>query len=599
MRDELFIESIIDGRLHVLHNGEWMPVPSGAADPPEGEQPEEPEAPAAEVEAPEPEANAAPEVPELFDDVDDDGLRALHGQLDEYRVSARERQDIESVRGALAQQQRIVDELNGRKERAEQLARDLAELDGAEVPALPEPTLAGAGASAAQLAAARGAQASNEQVPPAPAAERQRVTLLASAGTEVLPSGAPMGYDQLGVAIERSKRGHDGQTILASIPAFEETPEGLPTLLSERNGATLNDELIREAVDDWKRRVHGEEPIQASARQGAICQPYDIIREIPDAFVTDTPVEDIFPTRPAGRGGFTFTPSGTLADVVGSTRIWNETDQAAVNPANSATWKPCIEYACPSTSTAVLEAVTQCVKYDITLDMSNPERVRNLNNAVSALVARTSEGRILQRIDQLSHGYVYSGEYGALPLLIEAINTLLVQLTYKNRERLGEYVMIVPPGVPEILTIDRANRAYGAENETSDVMAYLRANVEGVRSVVQSLDASLATEPGLPFAGLPPVGNQASAGAVPYINGGVYRIRLLDPSAFIHASTGEINAGTLRDSSLTLQNKTGYFAERFFFLAKHGPQPSATIDIQLCADGARAGLVTPHNCLTS
>ena len=30
---------------------------------------------------------------------------------------------------------------------------------------------------------------------------------------------------------------------------------------------------------------------------------------------------------------------------------------------------------------AVLEAITQCVTFDITLEMSNPERVRNLNNA--------------------------------------------------------------------------------------------------------------------------------------------------------------------------------------------------------------------------
>ena len=158
-----------------------------------------------------------------------------------------------------------------------------------------------------------------------------------------------MGYAELGVAIDRAKRGTPGQTMLASIPSFETDPDDLPMLLSERNGATVNDELIREAVQDWGDRVHGREPIQASARQGAICQPYDIIREIPDAFVTDTPVADIFPSRPAGRGGFQFTPSGTLSDVVGAVDIWTEADQAAVNPASSATWKPCVDYDCPDT----------------------------------------------------------------------------------------------------------------------------------------------------------------------------------------------------------------------------------------------------------
>lgn len=594
---------LIDGRLSVFHNGRWMPVPSGAADPPP-EQPEEQPA-AAEGETPPPAAeaeveNAPPEIPELFDDVEDDSLRELYASVDEYRTAARERNDVDGVRNAIGQQTRIVDELNARRERAEQVAAELSELDATDIPALPdaEPALAGAGASAAQLAAARGAQPSAAQTPPAPATPAKKVALLASAGTEVVPAGTEMSYADLGVAIDRAKRGREGQTILASIPSYESDPDDLPMILSERNGATVNDELIREAVADWDDRVHGREPRQASARQGAICQPYDIIREIPDAFVTDTPVADIFPSRPAGRGGFQFTASGTLANVTGAVAIWQESNQAAVDPANSATWKPCIEYACPPTQTAVLEAITQCVKFDITLEMSNPERVRNLNNALAALVARTYEGRILQRIDALSSAYVFSGDYGALPALIEAVNTLIPQLNYANRERRGEYVLLIPPSVTELLTIDRANRGYGVESETSDVLAYLRGNMN-VRSVVETLDPSLGGEPGIPFAPLRPLGNQASAGAIPYTSGGAYRIRLVDPAAAIFAETGEMNAGTLRDADLVRQNKTGYFAERFFFLAKHGPQPWATIDIELCADGARAGLVAPFGCTKS
>src|SRR4029077_5387394 len=116
-----------------------------------------------------------------------------------------------------------------------------------------------------------------------------------------------------------------------------------------------------------------------------------------------TPVADIFPARPAGRGGVQYTPSGQLSDVSGAGALWDEAKQAAVDPANSATWKPCVEYTCPPVQTAVLEAITQCVTFPITLEMSNPERVRNLNNALGALRARTYEGRILQRIDQLSY----------------------------------------------------------------------------------------------------------------------------------------------------------------------------------------------------
>jgi hypothetical protein len=130
-------------------------------------------------------------------------------------------------------------------------------------------------------------------------------------------------------------------------------------------------------------------------------------------------------------------------------------------------------------------------------------------------------------------------------------------------------------------------------------MSYLTGNVEGVSRVVEALDASLGSEPGTFMDPLPGPGNQASAGAVPYISGAVYRVRLVDPSAAIYAESGEINAGVLRDANLIRQNMTGYFTEQFFMLEKNGPQPWATIDVHLCADGSRAGFIAPLGCHVS
>lgn len=612
---------IIDGILSVRYGDRWVPVPRGGADgdpdeqaetPPEGgegapgdggqpgEGGEGGEGGNAEGEgAPE---GAAPQVPvgEAIQTADEDDLRTLHTQLEEHRIACRENRDVEGVRAALAEQQRIVEELNRRIAVETRTDEELAALDGQEVPTLPESRVpAGSGASAAQLAAAGPPQPRAENTPP-PARPRHQAALLAAAGTEVVPAGEPMSYGQLGTAIDRAKRGRAGQTILASIPSFEEDPVG-PDPLSTRNGTEVNDEFIQQAVADWwarrGARVAGMAPDYA-ARQGAICEPFDIIRDIPDAFVTDTPVADIFPSRPAGRGGFTFTRSGVLADVLGGVSLWDETDQANVDPDDSGTWKPCVEFDCPTPVTAILEWITACVTFDITLEMSSPERVRNLNNALNALEARIYEGRILQRIDELSHGYVFAGEYGALPTVIEAVNTVLAQLTFANRQSPGGYDLILPPGFAETLTIDRANKGFNAQ-ETEEALAILRANLPASVNLVNSLDASLGGEPGLPFVGLPPVGNQAAAAAPDYLNGRVLRMRLVDPSAAIYAETGEMNAGVLRDANLIRQNKTGYFRERGFFLEKHGPQPWATIDVDLCADGARAALVDPTRCATS
>jgi len=51
---------------------------------------------------------------------------------------------------------------------------------------------------------------------------------------------------------------------------------------------------------------------------------------------------------------------------------------------------------------------------------------------------RIYEGRILQLIDTLSSPYVFSGDYGAVPTVIEAVNTVLAQLVYADRQAKGK-----------------------------------------------------------------------------------------------------------------------------------------------------------------
>lgn len=606
--------SFIERADRVYFDGRWHALPRGGDGPtdPEGDPTAAPAPDAAAAPGEEEQENAPaapPQVPEDISGLEDDSLRDLHGQLGEARIAARERRDVPEVERLLADQNRIADELEARRQRRVADDARLAELDTVEPTALPEPVLAspavtaGAGASAAELAAARGgAQPPAAQTPQPSQPSRPRVALLASAGNEVVQAGGELDWAQLGLAIDRTKNRAEGSTRLASIPAFEEMGDaGLPEPLSVNNGAPRNDELIRQAHADHYARLaaaaRGDDP----AMLAAICQPFDILRDIPDNFVVNMPVAGIFASRPAGRGGFQYTPSGVLSDVAGGVNLWNEANQAAVDVTNSATWKACIDYSCPPITTAVLEFIYSCVRFDLTLEMSNPERVRNLNNALAALEARVYEGRMLQRIDQLSSGYVFSGDYGALPAIIEGVNSLLAQLEFKDRQGEGNYTLILPPGATELLAIDRANRAYGTEEGASqDVMTYLRSNLEGVGAVVESLDASLAGEPGIPFPALAPVGNQGpNMGSIPFLSGNTFRMRLVEPSAAIYAETGEINAGVMRDSGLIRQNKTAFFRERGFFLAKHGPQPWATIDIHLCADGSRAGLVDPEGCLAS
>ena len=127
-------------------------------------------------------------------------------------------------------------------------------------------------------------------------------------------------------------------------------------------------------------------------------------------------------------------------------------------------------------------------------------------------------------------------------------------------------------------------------------MAYILANVEGVDRVVSTLDASAAGEPGVPFAAL----NAAGAAAIPLpVVGAEYRVRLVEPAGGLYAETGQVDTGVQRSPDLMRQNKAQMFAEQGFLLVKHGPQPWFSLDVELCDNGARAGLIDPFDCPTA
>lgn len=543
---------------------------------------------------------AAPELPADLESADEAELLALRETLDEAytarRQSATTQAHLDELRTIRERQNAISSELQRRRDEAAQVAEQLAALDQEE----PAPVPAMANVTARQAAAARGRQPAVAQTPPAPAPARPRVAMLAAAGTEHIGSGEEMSMGQLGSAFDRAKRGPDGRVVLASLPAFEDMPEFRADCLSVDNGTPRNDELIAEAVADWRLRRSGQ---GALARMAAICDPLEPIREIPSAFTAAEPVAAIFPSRPMGRLGFQFTPSITLAGVASGVTLWDEADQAAVVVTDQGTWKPCVDVACPPVSSVRAEFVPGCLRFDITTEMSNPARITNATEALNAVRARTKEGRILQLIDLNSSKFRYTGDYGALPSLIEALNTAIAQAVFTNRLEDPSYTLLLPPAVVAILTIDRANRAYGREEEAiGDVLTYLRSSVDGLGEIVRTLDASLGGEPGLPFPAFPAstaAGGPAGLTDLPYIEGGDYRIRLVDPSGWIYASTGEMNAGVTRDSNQLRQNKAQFFVEDAALLAKHGPQSDITIDMVLCADGSRAGLIEPDSCATS
>jgi hypothetical protein len=541
---------------------------------------------------------SVPELPEDTQAADEQALRDLHAELDALAQPLTDARDWDRLQAVRERQGAIVGEIERRREQAIRDAERAKELS--EAPALPEkePVLA----NVATARAARTRQPDGQQE--SPSQERQRPRVAAVAGDASAHRGQPFDYERAGIEAMEVARDNTmvGKARLASIGGFSSI-DGAPEALSSDNPARRNDALIDEAVDSWaaRRRVEraiaaGLTPSAEDVRVAAICEPFDILRDVPDDFNAMEVVSKIWPQRPIGRLAFQFTPGVGLSDVEDGVGRWTEFDQAAVDPDDSSTWKQCVEVDCPTPEDVTAEAVTGCITWPNTTEMSNPERVRNFQNAVNALRARVKEGRQLEIVDSLSHPYSYSGTYGALPTFVAALNSLIPVLNYVNRENPFGYTAILPPGLLQVLGIDRANRAFGHEQDPASVLAQLQADVEGIDRFVVALDHTTAIggEPGPDglTSALPAVGG--STEAIKEISD-VYRVRLVDPSAAIYGETGELYAGVQRDANLIRQNRAQWFAEEYFLLAKHGVQPWAYIDVSLCADGSRAGNVDPDD----
>lgn len=564
------------------------------------------------------------QVPDTFEGLSEDDLRELHGRLqsrfEEERSAATTRAHADALRGYRQAQERIKAELENRQREAADVASALSELDepiGLPDPAAPgepekpkaEGGVEGEGEAkpdaaakpdatvplpqAAAIAAARQQQTPAEQQPE-PA--RAKVAMTAAAGQNIERFGNEISLARIGQAADSVKdamKRADGETraYIASLPGYESTPGlGVP-ILSDNNSVSENDRLIREAVEAHMAR-RAEWMGLPAPRTAAICLPLDIIREVPDYTTDADPLGDALPQRPAGRLGFTFTPAITLAELASGVQAgWNDVNQAAVNPANQATWKPCVDIACPTPTTVTAEAVTACVTFDVSTEMSNPERVRDILLKLSAMRTRVRTIRLLNLITGLSVNYTDTGDYGTWPAVVDDTERILERAVYAERLERSDYTLFLPPGLVAAIISDLQGKAYLAQQEyaegQAEVLARLRSTF-GV-DVVDLMDEVTA-----PFAALPAVG-AANAVQLP-AHPASFKLRFVHVPSALYFSTGEMETGIQSDPQLARQNKRQWFSEEYVGLTKHGAPPWFQLTLTTCPSGARAGLSNPRDC---
>lgn len=629
------LTTVIDGRrYHVFADGRIRPVLHGAAD--DGEPTEV-------------------QVPDDLSTLDEATARELHAALEarfaEQRAAATTPAQVEALRQIRATQAKLAERVSAIHAEAAQVESALGEVDapvalpdapaanaggeGANAPAgTEEPTVPGAedkpgaapaGTATMPAAVAAGAGSSPTAgltpggvagqrpaqtaavVKPSNTPARPRASYIAAAGQTVVQQGVEVDFERIGAMADSAKSRLDGnhgevQAFIAGLPAFEEHGASLGVeVLSANVSVRDNDRMIREAVEDWRVRS-GRADAYPAGRTAAICDPLDIIREIPDCSTDADPFGDSLPQRPAGRLGFQFTPAILMSAIDGGVQAgWDDADQALVDPADVDTWKPCVDITCPTPTNVRAEAVTACVKFDVTTEMSNPERVQDVLSKLAALRTRKRTVRLLAITDALSSHYTFASQfgYGAFPALIEASMSVIARAVYAERINQGDYNIYLPPGLVEMLATDLIGRAYGQPEEIAQAQTSVVNMIESITglSAVRLLDDSA----GNPFAALPAVGGGGVA--LPRLNEladlsnvRAYTVRFIAPEAALYFSTGEERTGIEASPELMRQNKRQWFSEEFVGLAKHGCHPWFRVDMTLCQNGARTGFNAPVAC---
>lgn len=568
------------------------------------------------------EGASAPEVPADFSGLTDDELSGLHGELEAKfsaeRPAAQTKAQIDKLKGYREAQKRIAEEVTRRIAEKAENAEALKALDETtplpedapadEAPEAPEspaepsapadapapaPEAIAASLTADGVAGARKTQTAAEKAP-APAKTRPRAPMQAAASQTVVPYQQEVTLADIGRIADKVKNDlrpvrEVARAFVASVPAFEDMGDIGQELLSTANGAQRNDVLIREAVEAFNAR-RAERLGRPAVKTAAICDPLDNIREIPDYVSQADPLSSAFPSRGISRLGFNFTPAVTLAGVAAGVQAgWDDTDQASVDPDNSATWKPCLDATCPTPCEITAVASTACLTFDVTTEMSNPERIRDLMSKLTARRIRVRTEYLLDIIDALSVQFTKTGSYSLLPDTIYAIGKVLPRLVYGERLDAEDYTLFLPPGFAESLVIDKNGKEFADSAELSqqaDAAARSLGALFGLEVV------RLRDETDTLFDALPAVATPTALDDGPC----AWPLRLVHTPSALYGSTGVIDTGVQSDPQLARQNKRQWFQEEFSLLTKHGSPPWAKITLTSASSGSRAAASTKLTC---
>jgi len=566
-----------------------------------------------------------PLIPEDLSGLTSDQLRAIYDDLSARReavgtttlADAQQRRDLALAMNTIAEAHTA---FTAEPEVATLPEAEVAEGDLADTPdspegaestestePTPEPALASAGVTSDDVTAGSSGDVRTSEEP----AEATPAVFTAAVGQEDFKAGAELTMEDLmGLynAQIRMSRGEDGavqnRARLASVDRH--IPGAVPEL-----GQSV-DENTAILLDTRANRMPSAEGQAAMVKTAALCGPPEIIREIPSCVSASRKVASKFPRVTSKYGHFQWFDEVSLADVWANVDHWTDTDQDAVDETDRATWKQCLDLACPANpNTAEIHPIYHCLTVDVLKEFSAPEHLASTINALSGAHARLAEGHLLHLIRDNSHIFSHAagaGGYGpanqgALPTIVDAVAAVLAAAGFGGRLDLdvADYEVWFPQPLEKLLFAE-AFRQDGATHGGTAAREAISAAFAGLgvgydTFLDEAVDETKATtDVGIYPNALPAVGGaavqlglQANGAAFPT----AFSVYVVAPESGFYFEKPEINMGFERSPELARQNKSQMFQETFEGLGKQGCHPWFVIDATLCFEGGRVGVEAP------
>lgn len=326
----------------------------------------------------------------------------------------------------------------------------------------------------------------------------------------------------------------------------------------------------------------GEQAIETLMASGGICAPPTPIYTLPELETTERPVKNGLPSFSADRGGVALPHVNTIGDI--STAI-SVIEEAADALGGTFATKSCQNMPCTDWTNTFIGVIAHCREVGNLNARTWPEGVAKENQLTMAALARTAEGRLLDKIDTLSIAVTGAAVYGASSSLLYRLQLSRVGIISRLRlPKDTRFTVILPFWAAEMFSADIYNGQESAQERfgvPADAVAGLLSKFGF--NVIWHLDQGIAG------GATAELFAAQSAGAGVDWPGSTVIARLFPAGMFLHLDGGTLELGVVRDSTLNSTNDYELFGELFENVARVGPAAAAhRIAITACPNGTVA-----------